>query len=204
MLLIGALAVALVLIALSGYLQMRTLATGVSAPKAYRARLEDPGYQRSWLEELGFRTVGELLYPGSEKNGPPAVEPALVSPDFVTMARARPLHEREFTLLTAWPDGGYVLTRCPRRGLITSRDSASCLLRSAASGAEALSLHAEAVKAFTRNHGRPREARETAAVDACYRSAARSWRRQLVRTYVVAIPLVLLGCAAVVLGAMAG
>jgi hypothetical protein len=204
MLFLGAVAVALVLVALSGYLLMATLATGVSAPKAYRARLEAPGGERSWLEELGFRSLGELLFPGPDKNGPPRVEPALVSPDSMTVANSLPLHEREFTLLTAWPDGGYVLTRCPRRGLITSRDSTSCSLRSASSGAEALSLHDAAVEAFARNHGKPMEARDTAAADACYQAAAGTWRRQLIRTYVVAIPLGLLACAAVVVAALAG
>jgi hypothetical protein len=203
MLFLGSIAAALVLIASSGYLLMRTFATSVGAPRGYRERLDDPGYQRSWLEELGFRTVGELLYPGSEKNGPPTVEPALVGPDSVTVARARTLREREFTLLTAWPDGGYVLTRCPRRGLLTTRNSASCSLRSASSGAEALSVHAAAVRDFAHSHGQPMEARDTAAVDECYRTAARTWQRELIRTNVVAIPIGLLGCATVIVAVLA-
>jgi len=204
MLLLGAIAVALILFTMSGYLKMRALATAVGAPKAYRARLEEPGSQRPWLEEFGFRTVGELLYPSADKNGPPTVVPALVSPDSMTVASAHALRQREFTLLTVWPDGGYVLTRCPPRGLITTRDSASCSLRSASSGAEALSLHAGAVKVFARNHGQPMEALDTAAVDACYQAAARTWHRLFIRAYVVAIPLGLLGGLAVVVGALAG
>lgn len=204
MLLFGAIAAALGLLAASGYLQLRAIATAVAAPKGHRERLDDPGYTRSWMEGLGFRTNGELLFPGAHKNDPPTVEPALVSPDSTIVARARALNEREFTLLTAWPDGGYVLTKCPPRGLVTARDSARCSLRSASSGAEALSLHSAAVKAFTSSHGRPMEARSTAAVVECYETAVRTWRQQFIRTYLVAIPLGLLACAAVLLAVLAG
>jgi hypothetical protein len=198
-----AIAAAVALLGASGYLQLRALATRVAAPKGYRELLDDPGYQRSWLEELGFRTIGELLFPGADKNGPPTVLPALVSPDSVIVARAGALLEREFTLLTTWPDGAYVLTKCPPSGLITTRDSASCSLRSARSGAEALSVHAAAVKDFARHRGLPMQASKTPDVVACYEAAAATWRQQFLRIYLAVIPLGVLGCAAVLVAAVA-
>jgi len=151
-------------------------------------------FRAAWRQRRGL---------ADHQQGRVAVEPALVGPDSVTVARARTLREREFTLLTAWPDGGYVLTRCPRRGLLTTRNSASCSLRSASSGAEALSVHAAAVRDFAHSHGQPMEARDTAAVDECYRTAARTWQRELIRTNVVAIPIGLLGCATVIVAVLA-
>ena len=95
MLFFVAIAAAVALLGGSGYLQLTALETRVAAPKGYRELLDDPGYQRSWLEELGFRTIGELLFPGADKNGPPTVVPALVSPDSVIVARAGALLEKE-------------------------------------------------------------------------------------------------------------
>jgi hypothetical protein len=203
MLFFVAIAAAVALLGVSGYLQLTALETRVAAPKGYRELLDDPGYQRSWLEELGFRTIGELLFPGADKNGPPTVVPALVSPDSVIVARAGALLEHEVALLTAWPDGAYVLTKCPPSGPITTRDSASCSLRSARSGAEALSVHSAAVKDFARRRGLPMQASQTPDVVACYEAAAATWRQQLLRTYLAAIPLGLLGCAAVLVAALA-
>lgn len=200
MLLFVAVAIAAALMAAGSFLVLRVLATRVAAPKGSREMFEDPAYQRSWLEELGFRTFGELLFPGADENGPPTVVPALVSPDSTIMAKAGALHEREFTLLTAWPDGAYVVTKCPPRGLVTRRDSASILLRSARSGAEALSVHSDAVKSCARHHGMPIQARVTAEVAACYQTAAATWREQLIRTTVRGAPLYLLACAVLLVG----
>lgn len=203
MLLWVAIAAALVLISANAYLQLRVLATGVGAPKGSRLRLETSSYQRPWLEDLGFRTVGELLYPGAGKNDPPIVEPALIGPDGITVARANRLRERAFTLLTAWPDGGYVLTRCPPGGPFTTRDSATVSIRSASSSAQALSLHVAAVRSFAQIHGRPMDASDAGTVAACFQTAASNYRRQLLRTYALAIPLGLLTLAVLVLAAVA-
>jgi hypothetical protein len=200
----GAVAVAICLLAASGYLQLRTLAAAVGAPKGYRQLLDTSTYDHPWLEQLGFRTVGELLFQGVSKNDAPTVIPALVSPDFTTVGVSRSLLDREFTLLTAWPDGGYVLTKCPPRGLITSRDSALYSLRSASSAAEALSLHDAATRTFERSHGLPMQVRDIASVGFSYETAAAAWHRHFIRTYAVAIPLGLLGCVAVLLAALAG
>jgi len=203
MLLFGAIAIAAVLVAAGSFLELRVIAARVAAPKGSRAMLDDPAYHRSWLEELGFHTIGELLFPGAVENGPPTVVPALVSPDSTTMARVGAVDEREFVLLTAWPDGAYVLTKCPPRGLITRRDSASISLRSARSGAEALSVHSDAVKSCAQHHGLPMQARVTAEVATCYQTAAITWRQQLIRTTVVGAPLYLIACAALLVGLLA-
>ena len=200
---IGAIAVAICLIATSGYLQLRTLAIGPGAPRGYREMLDSPRYQQSWLEQLGYRTVGEFIFAGAHKEDPPTVVPALVSPDFKTVGISPSLLDRGFTLLTAWPDGAYVVTKCPPRGLIRTRDSALFSLRSASSAAEALSLHDAATRAFERTHGIPMQTRDTATVAACCETAAATWHRQFVRAYAAAIPLGLLGCAAVLVAAMA-
>jgi predicted RNase H-like HicB family nuclease len=200
----GAIAVAICLIAASGYLQLRTLAVGVGAPKGCRELLDPQSYRQPWLEQLGFRTVGEFLFAGATKNDPPTVAPALVSPDSTTVGISRSTLDREFTLLTTWPDGAYVVTKCPPRGLITTRDSALFALRSASSAAEALSLHYAAIKAFERSHGLPMQARDTKTVAACCDTAAATWHSHFVRTYAVAVPLGLLGCVAVLLAALAG
>jgi len=203
MLFFGAIAVAICLIATSGYLQLRTLAVGPGVPRGYREMLDSPNYQQSWLEQLGYRTVGEFLFPGARKEDPPIVVPALVSPDFKTVGISRSLLDRGFTLLTAWPDGAYVVTKCPRHGLITARDSALFSLRSASSAAEALSLHDAAARAFERIHGLQMRVRDVETVAASCETAAATWHQHFFRTYAVAIPLGLLGCAAVLVAALA-
>jgi hypothetical protein len=199
----GAIAVAVVLIASIAYLELRILATGIAAPKGDRELLPNAGDDRPWLEGLGFRTVGELLFPAAEKNAPPAPVPALVDVSGTILATVRPLQGDQIALLTTWPDGATVLTRCPRRAPFTSRDSAGFLYRSGATASEAISLHRQAVLKLANGHGRPVQASRVDAIAECYRAAARTWRRQLLRSYALSAPLGMLALAALVVAVLA-
>jgi hypothetical protein len=177
------------LIVVNGYLQLRMLVAAVVAPKEARLMLGGYTGARSWLEEFGFRTIGELLYAPSEQGAAPRVLPALVGADGVTVATIDPDRRGSLTLVSAWSYGGYVVTRCPRRGLTATRNSASVLYRSAPTASEAISLHRAAVGEFSGQHGNPMPANDLNTMLDCYRVAAATWRRDFFRTEALAVLL---------------
>ena len=91
--------------------------------------------------------------------------------------------------LSAWPDGSYVITRCPQPRFFGTRRTAKALAGFGATATEAWAQHRGALREFGLSRGRPLTVETLEEAVACYRAAAPTFRRAMLRTVLLVLPL---------------
>ncbi|MGA3029641.1 MAG: hypothetical protein ABSE58_02735 [Candidatus Limnocylindrales bacterium] len=187
---IALLLVACVLIGVSAYLVTRVAAFSVVAPVSVQlphSGPDDPGRIEATSGILGFSPVGELMIPTPGATKGPRLLSTLVDTDRVSVVLAT--SPNGGWLLTAWPDGSYVKTRCPRPYIFPSARLSEAVLLSGATLPEAYSRHRKAVAEISVQRGEPVRVADPDGVLECFKTANQTAKRLLMRTLFVVMPL---------------
>lgn len=197
-----AVAGAAVMASVAMFVMLRLIGLAVAAPAEWRAGVRGTGddWASSEIGRLGFEPLGILLFPAAKKDAEPIERTALRAPTSDTAAAtgetARGLLGIVF--LSAWADGAYVITRCPQPRFFATRRTDNTLAGFGATPTKAWAAHRAAVAEFSVSRGLPLKVETLDDAAACYRAAAPTFKRTMIRTVLVVLPLGLAGWAVLI------
>ncbi len=181
---------AFALIAVNAYLVTRVAAFTVVAPVSIqlpRGVQDDRGPIDPRESGLGFSPVGEVMVPASDKRRGPRSLSTLVDTDNVSVVLAT--SSNGAWLLTAWPNGAFVKTRCPKPLFFAKERLSDVVLLSGATLPDAYSRHRNAVSDMSVRLGQPVRVVGPEGVLECLKTANQTAKRLLTRTMFVVMPL---------------